>query len=68
MDATNQQKLLNAGFTIIRKEDHIPGKIRIKFKDATNREWKTLQDGFASKAELERRMKFLLSDSKTLED
>lgn len=69
MNATDQQKLVNAGFTIIRKEDfNMNGQMRIKTKGAGSHEWKTLEKGFATKAALERRMKELLQDPKTVED
>lgn len=73
MNATNQQKLINAGFTIIRKEistiggDHHDNN-RIKYKGTGSHEWKTLEKGFPTKAAIERRMKELLKDPKTVED
>lgn len=69
MDATNQQKLVRAGFTIIRKEDfNMNGQMRIKVKGNGSHEWRTLEKGFPTKAALERRMKELLQDEKTVED
>jgi hypothetical protein len=68
MNATDQQKLVSAGFTIIRKENIMNGQLRIKTKGAGSHEWKTLEKGFASKEALERRMKELLQDPKTVED
>ncbi len=68
MTAKDQYKLLKAGFTIIRADQHTPGNYRIKFKDASNTEWKTKEDGFMSAAALRRRMDFLLSDLKIVED
>jgi hypothetical protein len=68
MNATNQQKLVNAGFTIIRKEDHVPGQLRIKVKGSGSHEWKTLEKGFPTKAAVDRRMNELLNDPKTVED
>lgn len=66
MNGTDQQKLVRAGFTIIRKEDHI--RLIIKFKGPGARDWRTLEKGFASKAALERRMNELLKDEKTVQD
>jgi hypothetical protein len=69
MNATDQQKLVKAGFTIIRKEDfNMNGQMRIKVKGSGSHEWKTLEKGFATKAALERRMKQLLEDPMTVED
>lgn len=69
MNATDQQKLVNAGFTIIRKEDfNLNGQMRIKTKGAGSHEWRTLEKGFPTKAALDRRMKELLQDQKTVED
>jgi hypothetical protein len=67
MNATDQQKLVNAGFTIIRKED-FNYILRIKVKNNDSREWRTLEKGFATNAALGRRMKELLQDEKTVED
>jgi hypothetical protein len=66
MDATNQQKLLDAGFTIIRKEDQ--PTIRVKYKNATQREWKTLESNFQSKASRDRYVDMLLKNRMTVED
>jgi len=81
MDATNQEKILNAGFTIIRKEEgrqrrnegpaFIANNLmggKIKYKNNEQREWKTLEKDFVSNAALDRRMKELLKDEKTVED
>lgn len=70
MDATNIGKLLNAGFTVICAEDHhfYGMNMRIKYKSKTQRDWATLEKGFASKAALHRRMKELLHDSMTVKD
>ncbi len=70
MDATNQQKILAAGFTIIRKElDYMGGnKHRIKYKGDGGHEWKTFEKDFFTKASLERRMKVLLQNPMIVED
>lgn len=72
MDATNQQKLLNAGFTIIRDEArHISGinyECKIKAKTPLRKEWYTLEKGFGSVAMMTRRVKELLEDKYTVKD
>jgi hypothetical protein len=69
MNATDQQKLVRAGFTIIRKEIYNANKIlRIKTKGSGSHEWKTMEKDFPSIAALERRMNELLKDEKTIED
>ena len=65
MTAKDQLKLLNAGFTIIRKEE---SAMKIKFKDRKNHDWKTLSSGFASKAALQREVDHLLKSSIIIED
>ncbi len=67
MNATDQQKLIRAGFTIIRKEGHLTGR-RIKYKGNGGHEWKTLEKDFPNNTALDRRMKELLNDEKTVED
>jgi hypothetical protein len=57
MDATSQQKVIAAGFTIIRADDQ-PNP-RVKVKDEHHREWATL-DKFETKAARDRRMAELL--------
>ena len=57
MDAQSQQKVINAGFTIIRSDDQPTP--RIKFKGLGSLEWKTLEK-FSSKAERDRKMGALL--------
>ncbi|HVZ95896.1 MAG TPA: hypothetical protein VG847_03415 [Chitinophagaceae bacterium] len=70
MNATDQGKLVRAGFTIIRAEGLLDeGKyLRIKYKGSGSHEWKTLEKGFFSKASLKRRIQQLLKDEKTIED
>ena len=72
MDATNQQKLLTAGFTIIRDEVIHKGGSRyeskIKAKTKERREWFTLEKGFTSIASLTRRISELLKDPLTVKD
>lgn len=72
MDATNQQKILNAGFTIIRDEvmhkggNKYEGKIKAKTKE--RQEWFTLEKGFTSIKSLTDRIKELLNDAMTVKD
>lgn len=70
MTASDEKKLVDAGFTIIRKEAYDPNTInwRIKYKGNGSHEWKTLVKGFATKAAFERKMRELLRDEKTVEN
>lgn len=68
MDANSRLKLLDAGWTILRRDD--TPNIRIKVFNrgaALNAEWRTLQT-FPTKAARDRRFKELLKDSKTIDD
>jgi hypothetical protein len=65
MDATSQQKVIAAGFTIIRADDQ-PNP-RVKVKDKRHREWATL-DKFETKAERDRRMQELLKSPTVITD
>ncbi len=65
MTAKDQLKVIRAGFTIIRSDEH---NLLIKFKDKHHSNWNVLSQGFKSKAELNRRMNDLLTDIKTIED
>lgn len=70
MTAYDQQKVLAAGFKIIRKEMSVSNgdNHRIKYKGDGGHEWKTLERGFTTKAALERRVKELLMDPMIVED
>lgn len=72
MNATDQQKLLNQGFTIVRRQvlGNNPASITrcIKAKTSVKREWFTLEKDFPTAASLVRRMDELLKDDKTVED
>lgn len=68
MSGTDQTKLINAGFKIIRPEDHMPGQLRIKYKGDGGHEWKTLEKGFETKAALKRRMDELLRNPMIVQD
>ncbi|MDR0691493.1 MAG: hypothetical protein LBF69_00470 [Prevotellaceae bacterium] len=65
MNATSQLKVIAAGFTIIRADDH-PAP-RIKHKQQGIFEWKTLEK-FLTKAARDRRMAELLNDPMVIED
>jgi len=65
MDLNSQNKVLKAGFTIIRKDDQ--PQPRIKCKQFEFSEWRTLEK-FDTKAARDRRFKDLLHDSNIIED
>lgn len=65
MDRESQNKVLDAGFTIIRKDDYpLP---RIKARIDRSKDWKTLNK-YTTKAERDRVFKGLLEDKKTISD
>lgn len=64
MSQADSQKLLDKGFMIIRVDLF---RRQIKVKTWSEREWKTLEKGFQSKAATTRRAKELLNDSMTIE-
>lgn len=75
MNATDQRKLIKAGFIIIRAEGiraeglfDKGNELKIKYKGDGSYEWKTLEKGFINKASLKRRMKQLLEGEKIIED
>ena len=72
MTAKDQSKMLNAGFTIIKKKDYPrPNKnsrIEIRQKTPVNRNWHTRDWNFTSVDERDFRMKQLLKDPKIVED
>ena len=59
------QKLLQAGFTILREDRN---RTAIKCKTAKQPEWHTLNKDFASKAAMRREMDKLLTLSTVIED
>lgn len=65
MGIGNQNKLVNAGFQIIRKDDY-PSP-RIKFCTGRNGSWKTYKK-FETKAERDRAFALLLKDEKIISD
>lgn len=75
MTATDQQKVLDAGFLIIRKEPDCSEKYeagsctaKIKQKTKENRDWHILEKGFKSNYAMEQRVKELLKDRMTVLD
>jgi len=65
MSGKDQLKVIKAGFTIIRADQH---NLLIKKKDNENTNWSTFVNGFPSKAALKRKMDELLKNSNYLED
>jgi hypothetical protein len=66
MNATSQQKVIAAGFTIIRADDY--PNIRIKHKkQGSHQDWVTLEK-FETKAARDRRMAELLQSPMVIED
>ena len=57
MDKLSVQKVLNAGFTIIRKDDYPAPRIKVKTKD---KDWSTLEK-FNTKAARDRRFDELMT-------
>lgn len=65
MDLNSQNKVLKAGFMLIRKDDQ--PQPRIKHKQFGFTEWRTFEK-FDTKAARDRRFKELLHDSSIIED
>ncbi|MFZ4705486.1 MAG: hypothetical protein ACOYMF_05705 [Bacteroidales bacterium] len=65
MDSNSQQKVISAGFTILRSDDQ--PNIRIKYKGPGLQDWKTFEK-FETKAGRDRRLKDLLSKPKYISD
>jgi hypothetical protein len=65
MDSLSQQKVVNAGFTIIRADDQPSPRIKCKMKG--QREWKTFEK-FETKAARDRRFKELMELSLVIND
>lgn len=59
------QKLIAKGFSIIRADDQ---NLKIKHKSLVKKDWTTLEKDFKSKAELRRRMDWLLKSTNVIED
>lgn len=65
MTAKDQVKVMRAGFTIIRADEH---HLQLKFKDKNNLNWKVLRSDFTSKAALLREKKEFLKMNLFIED
>ena len=61
MDQKFHVRVMNKGFVIIRPDD--TPTIRIKHKTADNHNWRTLEQGFASKAQRDRRVTELIENN-----
>jgi len=72
MTASDQFKLLKAGFTIIRPEStHVVSHTfenKIKAKTIARKDWHTMEEGFKTRAEMDRRVKALLANSMIVAD
>ena len=66
MNATSQQKVIAAGFTIIRQDDYPNVRIKHK-KQGSHQDWVTLEK-FETKAARDRRMAELLLSPMIIED
>ena len=65
MTQNDQMKLLNAGYTLIRR-DYV--RMAIKQKTTHRFDWHNLVDGFTTKKALNDRASELLIDKKIIED
>lgn len=65
MDTTSQQKVIAAGFTIIRCDDQ--PSVRIKYKGSGQQEWKTLEN-YPTKSARDRAFKELLNKTSYITD
>ncbi len=65
LNSRDVQKILKAGFIIIREDQH---RLAIKQKTPQQAEWHTLKKDFPSKAAMRRAMDELLIISKVIED
>lgn len=65
MDTQSQQKVIRAGFMIIRPDD--TPNIRIKYKGATLQSWTTLEK-FETKSARDKRFQELLKDQNVIAD
>lgn len=67
MNATDQAKLCEAGYIILRRMDYPSPHIKIKSKSNPH-SWKRSGDYYPSKAERDRSMKRLLERNDIIED
>ena len=65
MTQTDQLKVMQRGFKIIRKDENA---LIIKSKTLDSQNWTILYNGFPSKAALKRKMEELLKYDLTIED
>jgi len=65
MTQSDQIKVINAGFTIIRADEH---NLLIKMRNKDHLRWVVLHNGFKSKAALKRKMDELLKLNLVIED
>lgn len=65
MEQQSQRKVIAAGFTILRADDHPTPRIKYKSKD--HHDWITLE-AFPTKAARDRRMALLLNEFLIIED
>lgn len=65
MNAQDQLKVINAGFTILRVDWE---KLQIKYKNKDRQEWSYLEDKYPSKASLKRDLAFMLQSKMAVED
>jgi hypothetical protein len=65
MTQKDQLKVMRAGFTIIRADEH---NLLLKYKDRNNLHWKVLRSDFSSKAALQREEKEFLKQNLFIED
>lgn len=66
MNLRDQEKVINAGFIIVRSDDQ-PSP-RIKIKDGKSSEWRTLDKPFPTKATRDRELKRLLALNTVIQD
>ena len=66
MDGDSRNKVMKAGFAIIRSDDQPSPRIKIMVDSFGN--WKTLERDFKSKAARDRRFKELLREDNVIND
>jgi len=66
MNLRDQEKVIKAGFIIVRSDDQ-PSP-RIKVKDGKSSEWRTLGNSFPTKAARDRELSRLLNLSTVIQD
>lgn len=66
MNTRDQQKVINAGFILVRPDDQ-PSP-RIKVKDGKSSEWRTLNKPFPTKAARDRELDQLLKLDTVIQD